>query len=55
MESSRIELTLSSAGQQSGDMVTDNIDLELASAYAANSEMSSEIIREFAVVDQEGF
>jgi hypothetical protein len=55
MERNQIELTRSSADQQSDHMVADQIDLELASAYAANSEMSLEILEEFAAVDQEGF
>jgi hypothetical protein len=41
--------------QQSGDTAVNHFDSELASAYAANSELSLEIIDEFAAVDQEGF
>jgi hypothetical protein len=55
MEMNRIESTQSSAEQQSDDTAVNHLDLELASAYAANSEMSLEIIEEFAAVDREGF
>ena len=55
MERNRNELTRSFVEQQPGDMVADHLDSELASAYAANLEISLEITEEFAAVDQEGF
>jgi hypothetical protein len=45
----------SSDEQQSDDTAINHFDSELASAYAANSKLSLEIIEEFAAVDHEGF
>jgi hypothetical protein len=55
METNRNESTRSSTEQQSDDTAADHLDLELAFAYAANSELSLEITAEFAAVDREGF
>jgi hypothetical protein len=55
MEKKRNGLTQSSAEQQSDDTAMNRFDQKLATAYAANSEMSLEILKEFAAVDQEGF
>lgn len=55
MERNTNESPQRSTEQQSDDAATNHLDMELASAYAANSEMSLEIIEEFAAVDQEGF
>ena len=55
METNRNDLTRSTAEKQANGVMERHIDLELALAYAANSEMSVEIMEEFTVVDQEGF
>ena len=55
METNRNDLNRSYTEQQSNDTAINHFDLELASAYVANSKMSLEIIEEFAAVDQEEF
>jgi hypothetical protein len=55
MDSNRIESSQTSVEQQSDDTAANHFDHELASSYAANSELSLEIMTEFAAVDQEGF
>jgi hypothetical protein len=55
METNKSELTRRSAEERSDGIVANQLELELASGYAANSKLSLEIIEDFAAVDQEGF
>jgi ABC-type uncharacterized transport system substrate-binding protein len=55
MEMKRSESPRSFAVQQSDNTAMNNFDQKLASAYTANSELSLEILEEFAAVDREGF
>jgi hypothetical protein len=53
MDSNRIESSQTSVEQQSDDTAANHFDHELASSYAANSELSMEIMEEFAMVDRD--
>jgi hypothetical protein len=54
MEKKPIEFALNPDERQSDDTAAHPCNHELASAYAANSELNMEIMKEFAAVDQEG-
>jgi hypothetical protein len=55
MGANRNDPNLSSVELRLDSLLAGRSDLELASAYAANSEMSLEIMEDFAAVDHVGF